>query len=1131
MQTALIRKYSVPAAWLACVTAFGLSLGSGTALAQEVDATLEEIVVTGSRIARDPNLSGALPVQTIGAQQIQQSGEYSISDVVNDVPALLNSITAEQSIDATAEFDDGANVLNLRGLGAERTLVLVNGRRHVGGLQGTSAVDVGSIPIRLVERVEVLTGGASAIYGADAVTGVVNFIMMDSYEGFNIDASYGISADGDGGQTAITATWGTNFAGDRGNFVVSVDYRVDDGIVGRDRPGQIRLVDGIRNAFGTGDDWVNPDQRFQIGEITGSTPLFEQYFNYNNTGLINYGLAIPTAADFVTDYNDEFGAAITEGDLSVAELDLITRAANAPQRASLPLRTFPFTSGYGYVANGNAFTFAGFDPDEAVDLNGNGVPDCQDSFYGYNSVFGRASFGAIGGCWNVDENGNYAPVVDGLVGADFQGFGGDSDNVYWGPLFAILLPDDKISVNLLGHYDFSDSASVFGEFKYVESETSRYGSSNSFWDLLPGYPDNPFLPAFLQPIAASAGAVGMTYDPLAFDTYTFTDRETVRGVVGIEGEFANDWGYEISANYGRNELKVVDTNSMINDRFFAALDAVTDPATGQPACRVDVDPTAPAVNTPFEIPAYEAGYFSFTPGAGQCVPLDIWNGRPGVTQAAADFVTRDQWNKVVIDQFVLSAFITGDTENFFEMPAGAIGFAFGAEYREESSTATWDPWQRGVIPAGSVLPAGSNVADVSANSNLMFRPQLVNINETGSYDVIDVFVEASVPLLTDKMLARELTIDFAARFSDYSTIGQTTTWKTNLIWAPIDSLGFRATYSEAVRAPNVTELFGPQVGLNFRPTEPCDVAQLTAIAVDDAGLAANIQANCVTDFNSIGFDPTDGMGNYNFADPLSASFGGTSGGNPNLIEESAETFTVGLVFQPDFLEGLSFTADYWDIAIDDAIEAVTSQNIVDGCYQGAMLNPEFCDLFDRNADPLSAQYGGLLFLRQTTLNFAKVETDGLDFSVKYQWEMGAHGFDVTAQGTVVNEINLFQNPLDLTEINPELMETLRPEVAGNIFLNWTYGDWQVGWQSQYLDQMLYGGGLEIEVALTLYGPIVLRDEFWIHDINARYNWNDEVLIYGGIKNVGDDSPFITNNAYPSSPRGTFFFIGVDWQIN
>ena len=134
-----------------------------TAATQEEE--LEEITVTGSRIARDPNLSGALPVQSVDSEQIRLSGEFSVTDVVNDIPALLSSVTSENSVDSgtPVQFSDGANVLNLRGMGAERTLVLVNGRRHVGGLQGTASVDVGSIPIKLVERVEVLTGGASAI--------------------------------------------------------------------------------------------------------------------------------------------------------------------------------------------------------------------------------------------------------------------------------------------------------------------------------------------------------------------------------------------------------------------------------------------------------------------------------------------------------------------------------------------------------------------------------------------------------------------------------------------------------------------------------------------------------------------------------------------------------------------------------------------------------------------------------------------------------------------------------------------------------------------------------------------------------------------------------------------------------
>jgi len=1101
-----------------------MSLFSEISVAQEEDA-IEEIRVTGSRIARDPNLSGALPVQSIGDQEIQMSGEFSIADVVNDVPALLSSVTSENSIDATVEFSDGANVLNLRGLGSNRTLVLQDGRRHVGGVQGTASVDVGSIPMRLVERVEVLSGGASAIYGADAVTGVVNFILKDDYEGFNLDASYGISEQGDGAQTALTATWGTNFADDRGNFVISVDYRTDDGLRMGERPGAL---------FGTGGDLVNPDLRFQTGDINSSTPLFEQYYNYANTGQFPNGLSIPSAGDFVNAYNAAFpGTPINDGDLNSAERALIERGRTAPPRAVLPESTFFITSGYGTVATGEAFGFTGFDDTTFIDVNGNGTSDCLESFTGYNSTFAPGAFGAIGGCWNIQADGTYLPAVDGLIvsAGGGQGFGGSSFDVYRQDYYDFLLPDDKVSVNLLGSYDLTDSTSVFAEFKYVTQETDTAADANSFWDLIPGAPDNPFLPPFLQTLTAdpAVDGVSITIDPVLFRARRTTERETTRAVVGLEGEFDNSWTYEVSANYGRFEQNISRTNQVINDRWFAALDATTD-GSGNPVCRSSIDPLATPGETPFGIPSYDPGYFSFTPGDGSCVPLNIWNGLGGLTPQALDFVLTDEWDKLVIDQFVLSAFVTGDSSDFFELPAGPIAFAAGLEYRDENSDADFDPWQRGVIPAGSPFAAGTQLADISGNSSLTFRPQITVANEDGGYDVTDVFLEASIPILADVPGAREVTLDLAARQSSYSSIGDTTTWKSNIIWAPVDSFAVRATYSEAVRAPNITELFGPQVGGTFRPDDPCEASEIAAITADNPTLGAQTQANCVAVLQGIGFDPFDAMGVYNFADPLTASFGGITGGNPLLTEETAETLTIGFVFQPEFAPGLSFTVDYWDISIEDAIEAVSSQNIVNGCYQGPSLNAAFCALSDREDDPTDQQFGGFRFLQQSTLNFAAVETNGIDFSAKYAFEIGAHGFDVTVQGTSVDEINDFENPLDPSFANPELLELNRPDLAGNVFLNWSIGNLQVGWQAQYLGEMLFGG-VEVETFDTLYGSIALNDDFWQHDISANYLINDDVMIYGGIKNLTDEQPFVTENAFPASPRGTFFFLGMDWTVN
>lgn len=1090
----------------------------GAALAQDDDIEeVEEIVVTGSRIQRDPNTIASQPVQSLSAEDIQLSGEFSISDVINDVPALFSSTTSENSLDTGTAA--GTNVLDLRGLGANRTLVLVDGRRHVAGVAGQQAVDIGSIPPQLIERVEVLTGGASAVYGADAVTGVVNFILKDDYEGFQIDAMTGISSEGDGVQSTVSLIWGENFLDDRANFTVAVDYRRDEGLQANERDNGLFI--------GSGRDWVNPALRFQQGEINAAdTPNFAQYFNFDNTGLTDFGLPIPTEADFVTDFTAQFGSAPT---LTAAELSLINRAANAPQRAVLPGRTFPFTSGYGYIIPGNPFTFSGFDPGTNIDLDGNGRPDCLDSFTGYNSVFGAASFGVIGGCWNVNADGTYRPVQDGLVASGFQGFGGDSFNTIQQDNGYIIPPEEKITLNLLGRYDLTDSMSFFGEFKWVTQENEDEIQPTSFWDLLFGAPDNPFLPEFIQPIADANGGVAITIDPIGIGSGTRqVDRETTRLVLGVEGELENGWGYEVSANYGRFVRDLNDNDEIINDRFLAAIDAVTDPATGQPACRSSVDTTAPATTTPFNIPAYDPGYFSFTPGDGSCVPLNIWAGQTGITQAAVDWLTRDLNTRSELRQAVWSAFLTGDSSEWFELPAGPVSFAVGGEWRREESSLSFDDFELGILPEGSPFGAGTNIADVSGNSNLIFRPALANRNEQGDYEALDFYFEASLPLLADMPFAQELTLDAAVRQSDYTTIGQATTWKTSLSYTPIDDIRFRSTFSEAVRAPNITELFQPTTGITSRPADPCDAAQINAIAADNPTLAAQIQANCVADLQAVGLDPfVNGV--YSFSDPLSAAFGGVASGNPDLKEETAETFSIGFVAQPRFIEGLTVSVDYWRIEIEDAIAQVSDQDIVDACYNGTSLNQSFCGLFTRNSDPNSLQFGGFNFIQRSLVNFAALETDGIDFSIDYDFDIGDHGFNAKVTGTKVYDLNRFADPLDRSVVDVELGEIRRPELAANVFLTWVYEGWTVQTQSLFQDEQLLRF-VEIDTAQTLYGDSVFQDAFWQHDISASYDYNDQLSFFGGVKNVTDEQPFITDFGYPASPRGRFFFLGVNYVM-
>ena len=221
----MIKSLSKKPSFALAAMAVAVATAAPSAFSQE---EIEEVVVTGSRIPVNTNTISSVPVQSVTEEDIRNSGEINIADIVSDIPALVSSLTAENSL-------TGANSLNLRGLGGDRSLTLVNGRRHVAGFRGSQAVDVGTIPRALVKSVEVTTGGASAIYGADAVTGVVNFILKDDFEGFQVDLSGGVPERGGAQTTTLDLVWGSNFANGRGNAVVTFSSEMDEGLRFRDR--------------------------------------------------------------------------------------------------------------------------------------------------------------------------------------------------------------------------------------------------------------------------------------------------------------------------------------------------------------------------------------------------------------------------------------------------------------------------------------------------------------------------------------------------------------------------------------------------------------------------------------------------------------------------------------------------------------------------------------------------------------------------------------------------------------------------------------------------------------------------------------------------------------------------------
>nr|WP_233150669.1 TonB-dependent receptor [Sphingomonas sp. BT553] len=251
------------------------------------DAT--DIVITGSRIVR-PDYEAPNPIVSFGAADIQRSGSTNVTSFLQRVPALTNSLDSTRTAgrnQSDGSFGQvGLNLLDLRGLGPNRTLVLVNGRRHVAGQPDTAAVDINAIPTDLIERVDVLTGAASAVYGADGVSGVVNFVLRRDFDGVAARSQFGISDRGDAANRFASLVAGRNFADGRANVTLAYEYNADQPLANDDRSylslGQRQYfvnLDGYDPAR-PGSYKIGPvrDLRYPYGSNQGYVVIGDQVF-------------------------------------------------------------------------------------------------------------------------------------------------------------------------------------------------------------------------------------------------------------------------------------------------------------------------------------------------------------------------------------------------------------------------------------------------------------------------------------------------------------------------------------------------------------------------------------------------------------------------------------------------------------------------------------------------------------------------------------------------------------------------------------------------------------------------------------------------------------------------------------
>lgn len=321
------------------------------------------IVITGSRIA-SPNITSLAPVQVIGEQEINQAGAVNIQEVLDNNPAF-GSPTLSTTTTAFLTSGAGVATINLRQLGDNRTLVLINNRRVVGGLAGSPVVDLNDIPTQFLERVDILTGGQSALYGSDAVAGVVNFIYKRNYQGLLLEGQYGLTEHGDDQRYQLSATAGTNFADGRGNIMVHVGYSSDKGLLSRERAGT--RVDNISQMQYSSDpaDYAvihspffssfPPQGRFTVNNGTtftfGPTGLLQPCFTTNGS-TCRSALGTGTGPD---GFNRQFFRTLStpvdrylfaeRSHFDITDnISFFTEATYAKTRASTDIEPFPLDS-------------------------------------------------------------------------------------------------------------------------------------------------------------------------------------------------------------------------------------------------------------------------------------------------------------------------------------------------------------------------------------------------------------------------------------------------------------------------------------------------------------------------------------------------------------------------------------------------------------------------------------------------------------------------------------------------------------------------------------------------------------------------------------------------------------------
>ena len=896
------------------------------ALTEENRADADDaIVVTGSRLVR-PELDAPSPVTTVDSETFDLTGTVTVETLLNELPQLIPGNTRTSNNQGGEDF----STLDLRGLGPQRTLILVDGER-VPASSTTGVVDIGTIPAGLIERVDVVTGGASAVYGSDAMAGVVNFILKDNYEGMEVTGQYGISEHGDAASFNIQGLLGGNFGDDRGNLTFFTSYYT-------------------RESVGQGDRDVTRD---------GGVVCYDY----------EYDLTIPASQRQIA-YFTSAGHLIPCGD----QRDSIFGDVGFIGHVGAGSATPP----WGWITSNPGNPFRNLSA--VVTVGPGGDPNNNfDAGFTDTNCDGVGGAAVNGGNLSFNDLGQLTPRnTSGLCAYADRSTGSSRYN--FNPVNYLVTPYERWNMALTGRYDISDAIRLKVVANYTDSRQEVALAPTPVTGLVVDPTLNPFI---RLGVAGSAPCgVGVSCHPdllAALNSRTFFTG-TLSGATEF-GALTNAAGTGC-ANFDGPDADTLPDGNVCTEQSGANRPFTMDRRWSESGPRVGIYDTKTAtIRGTMSGPLAHGFNWDATLSYGRtdglatahgntartetleglagcpasstvgCVPVDIfgpdtlnWFGNIDADDPTSTFfgpgqmlgfTTATTKESRRFDQARAAVNITG---NLIELPAGPLGVAVGAEVRTDRGKVGVDDRQR----RGDMY--GFNATQ----------------DQSGKLNVKEIYGEVRVPILADLPFVHEFSVEAGARFSDYSSVGGLFNWKLGAQWSPVEWLKFRGIFNKAARAPSITELF-----INGDQGFPSYVD-----FCNSAGRTAEELAICQAQAPSVDFTTFA----QNNAQVEAFAFG-----NPALSEETANTFTLGAVLTPNLgLGRFSATVDYYNIDIKDLIIALGAQTFLNRCAATADPNSPECLRIERNQ-----QTGQIEGVDTSVANEGRLKTSGVDVGLNY----------------------------------------------------------------------------------------------------------------------------------------------------